>query len=101
MPAGLEGVTVEEVRKMLQMRWDVFKAFSQEMREALMSQSLDAVNTVLGKMAVKDAEEVVRLLDVAGILSFSEHGVKDTTNPPDSESDGEGDDADEEDEGDD
>lgn len=98
---GLEGVTVEEVRKMLQMRWDVFKAFSQEMREALMSQSLDAVNTVLGKMAVKDAEEVVRLLDVAGILSFSEHGVKDTTNPPDSESDGEGDDADEEDEGDD
>lgn len=89
----LADVDVEEVRKALQMRWDVFQAFKPEMQEALKSQSLDKVNKVLGAMKVEDAEELVRLLDVAGILNFSEHGVKDQTGQE------EGDEDEEEDEG--
>ncbi|PSS37517.1 hypothetical protein PHLCEN_2v631 [Hermanssonia centrifuga] len=76
---GFEDVNIEDVRKALQMRWDVFQAFKPEMQDALKSQSLDKVNKVLGSMKVEDAEEVVRLLDMAGILNFSEHGVRDET----------------------
>jgi cell division cycle protein 37 len=76
---ALEGVDPEDVRKALQMRWDVFQGFAPEMQAALRSQSLDSVNRVLGKMKVEDAEELVKMLDLAGILSFSEHGVRDET----------------------
>lgn len=76
---GTEDLDIEEVRKALQMRWDIYQSFSPEMRKALESQSLDAVNKVLGKMKVQDAEEMVRLLDIGGILSFGEHGVRDET----------------------
>lgn len=96
---GFEGVDVEDVRRALQMRWDVFQSFKPEMREALKSGSLDEVNKVLGAMKVEDAEEVVRLLDTAGILSFSEHGVKDQTGR-DVEDDGEEADDEDADEGD-
>ena len=61
------------------MRWDIFQSFTPEMRKALESQSLDEVNKVLGEMKVEDAEELVRLLDMGGILNFSEHGVRDET----------------------
>ena len=76
---GFENVTVEEVRKALQMRWDVFSGFGEAMREALKSQRLEEVNRVLGEMQVEDAEEVVRLLDLAGILNFGERGIVDET----------------------
>ncbi|KIP04683.1 hypothetical protein PHLGIDRAFT_75531 [Phlebiopsis gigantea 11061_1 CR5-6] len=76
---GLEDVDPAEVRKALQMRWDVFSGFAPAMRAALAAQSLDEVNKVLGEMRVEDAEELVRMLDIAGILNFSEHSVRDET----------------------
>ena len=76
---GTENLDIEEVRKALQMRWDVFQAFDPKLRDALKAQSLDEVNKVLGAMKVEDAEEVVRLLDMAGILNFSEGGIRDET----------------------
>ena len=76
---GFENVGVEEVRKALQMQWDIFSGFDERLQEALKAQSLEEVNKVLGAMKVKEAEEVVRLLDISGILSFSESGVRDET----------------------
>jgi cell division cycle protein 37 len=74
-----EDMDVEEVRKALQMRWDVFEGFSNELKEALKGGSLKDVNKILGSMPVESAEEVVRLLDVGGILSFAEGGIRDET----------------------
>ncbi|KAI0786879.1 Cdc37 N terminal kinase binding-domain-containing protein [Abortiporus biennis] len=74
-----ENVDMEQVRKALQMRWDVFESFKPEFQEALKSQDLNQVNKVLGAMKVEDAEEVVRALDMVGILNFSEHGIRDET----------------------
>ncbi len=88
---GFEDVSIEDVRKALQMRWDVFQSFDEPLQKALKSQSLEEVNKVLGAMKVDQAEEVVKLLDVAGILNFSEGGIRDET--------GRGADADVEDEG--
>ena len=76
---GLEGVNPEDVRRALQMRWDVFQGFAPAMQEALRSQSLDKVNKVLGDMKVEDAEQLVQMLDMAGILNFSEHTIRDET----------------------
>ncbi|KAI0084807.1 Cdc37 N terminal kinase binding-domain-containing protein [Irpex rosettiformis] len=97
---GMENYDVEEVRKALQMRWDVFSAFSEDLKEALKTQKLEDVNKVLGKMKVEDAEEVVRLLDLAGILNFGEHGVRDETGKGKGRAEDDGEEADEEDEGD-
>ncbi|KAI0755236.1 hypothetical protein C8Q80DRAFT_1143839 [Daedaleopsis nitida] len=83
---GFEGISVEDVRKTLQMRWDVFTAFDERLQAALKGGSLDAVNKVLGAMKVEEAEEVVRLLDVAGILNFSEGGIRDETGRTDTDS---------------
>lgn len=96
---GTEDLDVEEARKALQMRWDVYSAFSEELKKALVSGKLEEVNRVLGRMKVVDAEEVVRLLDLAGILNFGEHGVRDETGKGKGREDGE--EADEEDEGED
>jgi cell division cycle protein 37 len=82
---GTEDMDVEEVRKALQMRWDVFEGFSEEMQAALKSGGLDKVNTCLGNMSVEEAEDVVRLLDVGGILSFAEGGIRDETGKDDEE----------------
>lgn len=87
---GLENVDIEDVRKALQARWDIFSSFKPNLREALKKQSLDEVNKVLGDMKVDVAEEVVRLLDMGGILNFSDSGLRDET--------GQGNDADSEDE---
>ncbi|KAI0669237.1 Cdc37 N terminal kinase binding-domain-containing protein, partial [Trametes maxima] len=76
---GFENVDIADVRKALQMRWDVFQGFDKPLQEALKTQDLDEVNKVLGALSVPRAEEVVRLLDLAGILSFSEGGVRDET----------------------
>ena len=93
---GFENVSVEDVRKALQMQWDVFSGFDERLQKALRSQSLDEVNKVLGSMKVEEAEEVVRLLDVSGILNFSESGIRDETGRGGAE---EGADSDGEDEG--
>lgn len=77
---GTENMDIEEVRKALQLRWDVFESFSDTMKEALKSGSLDNVNKVLGEMKVEDAEEVVKLLEVGGIMNLSDSGnVRDMT----------------------
>ncbi|KAF8073745.1 Cdc37 N terminal kinase binding-domain-containing protein [Lyophyllum atratum] len=74
-----EGLDLEEVRKALQFRWDVFQAFPEDFQEALKQGELDAVNKVLGTMGVEMAEAVVQQLDMAGILSFAEGGIRDET----------------------
>ena len=76
---GTENLDIEEVRKALQFRWTVFDAFPVDLQEALKSGSLTAVNKVLAKMDVLEAEQVVQQLDMAGILSFSEGGIRDET----------------------
>jgi len=76
---GTEDMDVEEVRKALQLRWDVFDGFSEDLKEALKNGKLDGVNKCLGDMSVEEAEEIVRLLDVGGILSFAEGGIRDET----------------------
>jgi cell division cycle protein 37 len=76
---GTENLDLEEVRKALQMRWDIFSAFDADMQEALRSNELDEVNKVLGAMSVERAEDVVQQLDMAGILNFAEGGIRDET----------------------
>jgi len=76
---GVEDLDIEEVRKALQFRWDVFQAFPKDLQDALASNELVAVNKVLGRMEVPEAEAVVGSLDRAGILNFAEGGIRDTT----------------------
>lgn len=56
---GTEDWDVEEVRAFLQKKWDIFCEFEPKLQAALKSESLEAVNKVLGKMKVDAAEEVV------------------------------------------
>ncbi|KIM40889.1 hypothetical protein M413DRAFT_445662 [Hebeloma cylindrosporum] len=77
--AGTEGLDIEEVRKALQFRWEVFQGFSPEMQEALREGTLESVNKVLGDLSVPEAEALVNSLDVAGILNFAESGIRDET----------------------
>jgi cell division cycle protein 37 len=76
---GTEGMNIEDVRKALQLQWEVYDGFSPEMQEALKSQSLESVNKVLGAMKVAEAERVVELLQMSGILSFADGGIRDET----------------------
>ena len=76
---GTEDLDVDEVRKALEMRWAVFDGFPEDLKEALKAGSLEEVNKVLGDMSVEDAEVIVQNLDMAGILSFSESGIRDET----------------------
>jgi cell division cycle protein 37 len=76
---GAANLDPEEVRRALQLRWDVFTGLSGEMQEALQEGTLEGVNKVLGSMPVSEAEQVVKLLDVGGILSFAEGGIRDET----------------------
>lgn len=76
---GTEGMDPVEVRKALQMQWEVFDGFQDDMKNALKGQKLDAVNKVLGAMKLDDAERAVELLQISGILSFSESGIRDDT----------------------
>ena|ERR1700733_3100616 len=79
LEGAAEGMDLEEVRKALQFRWDVFEAFPQDLQEALKGGELADVNKVLGDMDVATAESVVQQLDMAGILSFAEGGIRDET----------------------
>lgn len=76
---GTENMDLEEVRKALQFRWDVFRGFSPALQEALTSGGLDDVNKILGRMDVPEAEGIVHSLDMTGILSFADGGIRDET----------------------
>jgi cell division cycle protein 37 len=76
---GTENLNVEDVRNMLQLKWDIFCGFSEELQTALKEGTLDGVNRVLGAMPVPEAEQIVQSLDMAGILSFAEGGIRDET----------------------
>jgi cell division cycle protein 37 len=95
---GTEGMDIEEVRKALQMRWDLFCGLPEDLQEALKTGELAAVNKVLGSMPVSEAENVVKVLDMGGILSFSEEGIRDETGRA-HQADAADDDEDEDDEG--
>jgi len=87
---GTESMDIEEVRKALQMRWDLFCGLPQDLQEALKTGELAAVNKVLGNMPVGEAENAVGALDMGGILSFAEGGIRDETgraNDPEAEGD--------------
>ncbi|KAJ6477349.1 Cdc37 N terminal kinase binding-domain-containing protein [Mycena vitilis] len=76
---GMEGMDIEEVRRALQFRWEVFHNLPENLQKALQTEELVEVNKVLGDMEVDEAEEVLRSLDMAGIIPFSESGVRDET----------------------
>jgi cell division cycle protein 37 len=96
---GTEKLDIEQVRRALQMRWDVFQSFDDPLKKALRKGTLGAVNKVLGELDVVEAEEKVRMLEMAGILSFADEGkVRDLTKPPESADDEEWEEDDEADE---
>lgn len=76
---GTEHLDPVQVREMLMRRWEMFEGFSPEMQQALKNHSLTEVNAELEKMSVEDAEEIVRLLDASGILSFASTDIRDET----------------------
>ena len=76
---GTEDLDIEEVRKALQLRWDVFESFSPDLQHALKENSLEAVNLILGEMDVPTAEAIVEALSMGGILNFAEGGIRDET----------------------
>ncbi|KAJ7175943.1 Cdc37 N terminal kinase binding-domain-containing protein [Mycena filopes] len=79
MGEGMEELDVEEVRKALQLRWDIFRGLPDNLQKALQTEELVEVNKVLGSMEVAEAEEILQRLDMAGIIPFSESGVRDET----------------------
>jgi len=76
---GTENLDPVEVRQALQRRWEIFEGFEPNLQAALKTGNLVEVNDVLGEMEIPRAEEVVQLLDIAGILSFSQQGIVDET----------------------
>jgi len=93
---GTEEMDIEEVRKVLQMRWDLFCGLPENLQEALKTGELAPVNKVLGNMPVNEAENAVKALDMGGILSFAEGGIRDETGGAD-QADEEHDDEDDDD----
>lgn len=67
---GAEELDIEQVRAFLQRKWEIYEGFKEDFKVALKSEKLDEVNRVLGRMKVKEAEEVVELLQEGGMLSF-------------------------------
>lgn len=78
-PELAEKMDVEQVRAVLQHRWDLYQSFPENFRIALQSKSLEEVNKILGAMKVDEAEAMVGKLDQAGILNFSSSEVRDET----------------------
>lgn len=76
---GSDQMDPERVREFLQKRWDIFTSFPKNLKKALEKKDLEEVNRVLGRMSVDEGEETVRLLDEAGILSFSSTDIVDKT----------------------
>ncbi|KAI0283910.1 Cdc37 N terminal kinase binding-domain-containing protein [Russula aff. rugulosa BPL654] len=69
---GTESMDVEDARRALQLRWDLFCGLPENLQEALKTNELAAVNKVLGDMPVSEAENAVQALDMGGILNFAE-----------------------------
>lgn len=67
---GAEDLDIEQVRAFLQRKWEIYEGFPENLKKAMKSEKLDEVNKVLGKMRVKEAEEVVELMQEGGMLSF-------------------------------
>jgi cell division cycle protein 37 len=84
---GTEGMDIEDARKALQIRWDLFCGLPENLQEALKTDELAAVNKVLGNMPVSEAENAVQALDMGGILNFAEGGIRDETGRADQEED--------------
>jgi len=82
---GTENLDIEEVRKALTMRWQVFNGFPVALQDALKDGTLEAVNKVLGELEVSDAEEIVSKLDLTGIMNFVEGGIRDETKEEENE----------------
>lgn len=76
---GSDSMDPERVKVFLQRRWEIFESFPKNLKKALKGKNLEEVNQVLGRMAVEEGEETVRLLDEAGILSFSSPDIVDKT----------------------
>ncbi|KAF7299001.1 Hsp90 co-chaperone Cdc37g [Mycena indigotica] len=76
---GMEDMDIEEVRKALQFRWDIFEGLPENLQKALQTEQLSEVNKVLGAMEVEEAEDILQRLDMSGIIPFSESGVRDET----------------------
>lgn len=77
---SIKDMDIEQVRRALQARWDIFNAFDPKLQAALKEGSLERVNKVLAKMDVAQAEEVVRLLSDSGIMDVADGGeVRDMT----------------------
>lgn len=76
---GSEDLDPVLVREFLQRRWDIYTSFPVGLQKALAKKDLGAVNKVLGKMAVDEAEEVVKALQEGGILSFETTEIQDQT----------------------
>jgi cell division cycle protein 37 len=92
---GTEGMDVEDARRALQLRWDLFCGLPENLQNALKVNELAAVNKVLGDMPVSEAENAVQALDMSGILSFAEGGIRDETGRYDDEDDADDEDNDE------
>lgn len=76
---GTENLDVEEVKKFLQLKWELYESFPDTLKKAMQTESLVEVNKVLEKMSVEDAEEIVQKMQDGGMLRFSESGVRDMT----------------------
>lgn len=76
---GMEDMDMDEVRKALQFRWDVFSSLPEDLQEALKTEDLVTVNKALGDMEVDAAEAALKTMDMAGIIPFSEGGIRDET----------------------
>lgn len=67
---GSEELDIEQVRAFLLRKWEIFEGFDAEFKKALVTEKLDEVNKILGKMKVAEAENVVELMQEGGMLSF-------------------------------
>lgn len=61
---------IEDIRTFLQLKWDLFDSFPQDLKDAMKTERLDAVNKVLEKMDVQQAEKIVNDMQEGGMLSF-------------------------------
>ncbi|KAH9037173.1 Cdc37 N terminal kinase binding-domain-containing protein [Lactarius hengduanensis] len=74
-----EGMDIEEVRKVLQMRWDLFCGFPRTCKRPsrqMISRSSTRSSGICRSVSRRNA---VKALDMGGILNFSEEGIRDET----------------------
>jgi len=73
---------VEQVKRLLQIRWEVFSQFPTGIQEGLKNSDLTAINKELAKMKIEDAENLVKELEYTGILHFAEGGAQSALSQP-------------------